>query len=123
VTKRVEIYRFSFDSNCFAQISMLVNYFLMLNQKKSFIEPINLKCSSKLSVVVFMKTGKPVLSIYVSLILFVIVFTILIIIGKALAYSDLNNMLLSTINSDGPTQYTEMISVQIPARLFRYTKN
>ncbi len=123
MTKRVEIYRLSFDSNCFAQVSMLVNYFLMLNQKKSFIEPINLKCSSKLLVVVFMKTGKPVLSIYVSLILFVIVFTILIIIGKALAYSDLNNMLLSTINSDGPIQYTEMISVQIPAGLFRYTKN
>jgi len=87
----------------------------MLNQNKNFIEPINLKCSSKLLVVIFMKTSNPVLSIYVSLILFVIVFTILIIIGKALAYSDLNNMLLSTINSDGPIQYTEMISVQIPA--------
>lgn len=102
---------------------MLVNYFLMLNQKKSFIEPINLKCSSKLLVVVFMKTGKPVLSIYVSLILFVIVFTILIIIGKALAYSDLNIMLLSKINSDGPIQFTEMLSVQIPTGLFRYMKN
>jgi len=102
---------------------MLVNYFLMLNQKKSFIEPINLKCSSKLLVVIFMKTSNPVLSIYVSLIVFVIVFTILIIIGKALAYSDLNNMLLSTINSDGPIQYTEMLPVKIPAMLFRYTKN
>ena len=70
-----------------------------------------------------MNTGKFLLSIYVSLILYVIVFTILIIIGKVLAYSDLNIMLLSTINSDGPIQYTEMISLQIPARLFRYTKD